>query len=244
MTTATTTFLTDQLLIKQWLSENCRFDGPYTIAKNGEVEVDGSMVLTRHGRTTLKRFMVQFSRVSGDFNCEDCLTLESLEGSPRTLGGELNCANCCRLKTLQGAPDIVHGNVTLVGCNLTNLEGCPQYIGGWLDCQECMDLKSLAGIGRVVGTVTFERLQEAPTAEAIRSILLNKLHMVECIFVEMYRDTKRPTPEYDNEWLYIINDYATSGDTLTAIAQFEDYYKVPFTGIMDTTPTPMVVPEL
>lgn len=240
--TPTTQFLTDPLLVEQWLTENCRIDGHYLIAKNGEVSIEGSMVLTRHGRTNLTRFEVKFTSVSGDFDCEDCLTLESLEGAPRTLGGELNCTNCCRLKSLQGAPDIVHGNVTLVGCSLTTLDGCPQYIGGWLDCQECIELKSLSGIGRVVETVTFERLQEAPTADMIRSILLNKLHVEEYTFIEMYHANRIPVPEYDDGWLDIVKNYYTSGDTLTAIAQFEAYFGEPFAPVV--TPTSPEIPTL
>ena len=63
----------------------------------------------------------KFGRVDGDFDCSDCTSLTSLEGSPQEVGGDFWCSRCT---------------------SLTSLEGAPQKVGGDFYCSNCPSLTS------------------------------------------------------------------------------------------------------
>lgn len=46
------------------------------------------------------------------------------------------------------------------------------------------------------------------------------------------------------EWIYIVNDYHESGDLLTAIAQFEKHFDVPFADFTIPIAAPLEIPVL
>jgi len=64
---------------------------------------------------SFKRFLVQFAAVKGDFDCEDCTSLTSLEGAPTTVGDYFGCSGCTSLTSLKGAPSTV-GSFDCEGC--------------------------------------------------------------------------------------------------------------------------------
>ena len=79
-------------------------------------------------------FIINFGKVTGDFNCSD-LGLKSLKGAPREVGG------------------IVGGSFSCSNNKLISLEGAPQKVGGDFYCRNNPDLNSLDGIGEVRGKI-------------------------------------------------------------------------------------------
>jgi hypothetical protein len=65
--------------------------------------------------------------VSGNFYCNNN-ALESLEGSPQTVGGGFQCSQN-ELKTLEGCPQTVNGNFLCFGNELKDLEYFPEVSG-------------------------------------------------------------------------------------------------------------------
>ena len=95
---------------------------------------------------------VKFGKVGGNFSCEDCSSLTSLEGAPEKVGGIFYCYNCSALTSLEGAPEKVGGNFYCYDCSsLTSLEGAPEKVGGSFYCRECSALTSLKGAPKEVG---------------------------------------------------------------------------------------------
>ena len=73
----------------------------------------------------------KFGRVDGDFDCRNCTSLTSLEGSPQKVGRDFYCSNCTSLTSLEGVPQGVGRNFYCRNCpSLTSLEGAPKKIGG------------------------------------------------------------------------------------------------------------------
>ena len=73
----------------------------------------------------------KFGRVGGDFDCDGCSSLTSLEGSPQEVGGDFYCSECTSLKSLEGAPQEVGMDFSCYGCtSLTSLKGAPKKVGG------------------------------------------------------------------------------------------------------------------
>ena len=95
---------------------------------------------------------VKFGKVGGNFSCEDCSSLTSLEGAPEKVGGIFYCYNCSALTSLEGAPEKVGGNFYCNNCSaLTSLEGAPGKVVGNFCFQECTALTSLKGAPEKVG---------------------------------------------------------------------------------------------
>ncbi|MBO4294998.1 MAG: hypothetical protein J5896_06110 [Alphaproteobacteria bacterium] len=93
------------------------------------------------------------SRVSviGDFYCEECQNLTTLQGSPREVIGDFYCSDCYNLTTLKGASQKVGGDFCCAVCtNLKTLEGAPQKVGRDFGCPYCKKLTSLEGAPRKV----------------------------------------------------------------------------------------------
>ena len=89
--------------------------------------------------------------VLGDFYCEKCQSLTSLQGSPREVMGDFYCSDCYNLTTLKGAPQKVGGDFCCAVCTrLKSLEGAPQEVGQDFGCPYCDRLISLEGAPRKV----------------------------------------------------------------------------------------------
>ena len=94
----------------------------------------------------------KFGRVDKDFDCIECTSLTSLEGSPQEVGGTFSCYKCTSLKSLEGAPQKVGRNFSCSDCpSLTSLKGSPQEVGRNFYCRNCPSLKSLEGAPKKLG---------------------------------------------------------------------------------------------
>ena len=102
--------------------------------------------------TSLTNGIFQWGETIGDFQCNNCASLKSLDGSPKEVGGNFECYNCDSLKSLEGAPNKVGGWFDCSNCDsLKSLEGAPKKVGGKFYCMECHSLKSLEGAPKEVG---------------------------------------------------------------------------------------------
>ena len=73
----------------------------------------------------------KFGRVDGYFDCSDCSSLTSLEGSPQEVGVNFYCSECPSLTSLEGAPQTVGLDFRCSKCtSLTSLKGAPKKVGG------------------------------------------------------------------------------------------------------------------
>ena len=69
----------------------------------------------------------KFGRVGGDFDCRECTSLTSLEGTPQKVGWNFICSNWTSHTTLEGAPQKVGGDFYCTNCpSLTSHEGVPK----------------------------------------------------------------------------------------------------------------------
>ena len=93
-------------------------------------------------------FIINFGKVTGDFNCSD-LGLKSLKGAPTEVGGDFICS-WNKLTSLEGAPREVGGLFNCSWNNLTSLKGAPQKVGKDFYCQN-NKLTSLVGAPQKVG---------------------------------------------------------------------------------------------
>lgn len=93
------------------------------------------------------RFLVEFDKVMGGFDCS-WLDLTTLEGGPKWVEGEFDCSNN-KLRNLKGAPEYVGEGFNCDTNHLTSLEGAPNKVS-WFSCSE-NNLKSLKGAPEKVG---------------------------------------------------------------------------------------------
>lgn len=107
----------------------CRKNGihQYTINSDGSVDVNGNVIISnKFDLTKDGRLPFTFNNVTGNFTVNS-VGLESLEGSPRTVGRSFECVGN-NLTSLVGAPDTVGWMFDCRKNKLTNLEGCPQQL--------------------------------------------------------------------------------------------------------------------
>ena len=98
------------------------------------------------------KFPFPFGKIHGDFNCDGCAELISLEGAPEEVEGNFACSTCPNLTSLEGAPQIVNRGFSCNNCpKLTSLEGAPKEVGGSFYTQTCPNLTSLIGAPEKVG---------------------------------------------------------------------------------------------
>ena len=93
-------------------------------------------------------FIINFGKVTGDFNCS-YNNLTSLKGAPTEVGGSFRCYNN-QLTSLEGAPQKVGGGFNCHANKLISLEGAPQNVGGDFYCNS-NQLTSLEGAPQKVG---------------------------------------------------------------------------------------------
>lgn len=205
-------FLTDLSEIREWLDAYCNITDTITINSDGLVSVDGPVHFNYVAERSISRLMVQFDRVSGDFMFLRSQRLTTLAGSPRHVGGHCYFAGAHLLDSLIGAPTSVGGDFYCShSSRITTLAGVPSYVGGRLDCLGC-NLHTIDDLSIIKGSCAFTRSIK-PQAATVLRLLQQRIQLV--------------TPQRA-KWISIVNDYYESGDLLTAIAQFEKYYKVPF----------------
>ena len=134
--------LTDEQ--KKFLDRNTR--GTWSLnPATGKVDVDGDF---RCHRENLEDFKgISFGSVSKNFDCYGN-SLQTLEGSPETVGGSFFCYNNS-LRTLEGAPKTVGGSFDCSHNSLQTLEGAPKTVGGSFDCFN-NSLRTLEGAPRIV----------------------------------------------------------------------------------------------
>ena len=65
----------------------------------------------------LKDYQLRCKNIKGDFACDNCHSLKSLEGAPKEVGGDFRCSYCDSLKSLKGAPKEVGGNFWVYSSN-------------------------------------------------------------------------------------------------------------------------------
>ena len=141
----------DTALIEQFLKDNYKIDGTYTI-KDNIVDVEGDVKVKNKRIESLTNGIFRFGTVSQVFCCDECLNLVSLEGAPKEVGESFYCYFCKNLKSLEGAPEKLPGEFHCYECsNLTSLKGSPKKVGLSFDCSDCSNLKSLEGAPKEVG---------------------------------------------------------------------------------------------
>ena len=120
-------------------SETSKYDSDTTV---------GSSVMRFLISKDGKGFIVDFGKITGDFDCSD-LGLTSLKGAPQEVGGNFDCSYN-QLTSLEGAPQEVGGDFSCYYNHLTSLEGAPQTIGGGFSCSN-NKLTSLKGAPQEIG---------------------------------------------------------------------------------------------
>ena len=132
-------------LIRAWLDKNDIKN--YTINDKGEIDVDGSVVLTNNNFGEFPKY-IQFNIVKRNFYCS-YNKLTSLKGAPKKVGGDFECS-FNNLTTLEGAPIEVGGRFDCSFNKIISLEGAPNIVDGYFNCTN-NKLTSLKGAPKKVG---------------------------------------------------------------------------------------------
>jgi hypothetical protein len=96
--------------IKQFLKDNYEGAAACKISKtpneNGKFVVDcaKSLRVINKSITSLTNGYFEFGFIKGEFECDHCKSLTSLEGAPEKVGGYFRCIDCKSLKTLEDVP--------------------------------------------------------------------------------------------------------------------------------------------
>ena len=132
--------------LKCKISEKPNKDGKFEVSINGNVEVKNKNI------TSLTNGMFIWTNIKGNFICDECKSLTSLEGAPKKVGGDFCCFDCTSLTSLKGAPKEVGRDFNCEYCkSLTSLEGAPEKVDEDFYCSYCNSLKSLEGAPKEVG---------------------------------------------------------------------------------------------
>jgi hypothetical protein len=116
--------MVDVNAIQELLDKNFEIKGTIHIDPNsGTVDVEGHAMLEKK----IKQMPVQFGTVTGSFTCTEN-RLESLVGSPHTVGKDFSCGHN-RLTSLEGGPTHVGGGFWCSDNQLTSLVGAPDHVG-------------------------------------------------------------------------------------------------------------------
>lgn len=122
----------------------------YTIRKDGFADVHEDVDLSYSGFDYLP---IKFGIVTGDFQCNNCHKLVSLEGAPQEIiKGEFRASECPLITNLEHSPTRVDSHFNISRCSgLTSLKGAPKKIGGNFNCAYAHKLTSLNGGPEEVG---------------------------------------------------------------------------------------------
>ena len=86
----------------------------YTINSQGEIDVDGDVILRR---SDLKELPYKFGRVSGDFNISYNRNIKSFKNCPHFVGDSFLCSYCPQLESLEGCPKVIRQFFICEECN-------------------------------------------------------------------------------------------------------------------------------
>ena len=165
----------DNSLIEQFLKDNYKIDGTYTI-KNNIVDINGSITVRYEKYKKIKYLTngtFKFGLVTKTFSCSECKSLLSLEGAPEKVNGNFYCSYCPKLTSLEGAPYEVGLDFSAMECyNLKTLKGLSKKVNGSVYCtynrsleeintncdivggdfsvKKCKNLKSLKGLPKII----------------------------------------------------------------------------------------------
>ena len=136
-------------LINDWCKKNIK--GRYKIdPKTLDIDSNGSIEIVNKNITEFPTY-IHFGKVRGDFNCNCCEKLISLQGAPKKVGGYFCCTSCYSLTALEGAPKKVGRTFNCAfGNSLQSLEGAPEKVDGDFICSYCKKLTSLEGAPKEV----------------------------------------------------------------------------------------------
>jgi len=124
----------------------------WSLNSQGRVDVIKEVIVPQRYFASMKKFPVKFGHIKGNFSCNGCSALETLEGAPLEVDGSFRCHSCSMLDSLRGAPLIVKGDFGCMDCDsLTTLEGAPREVGKDFVASRCNNLKSLKGTPLIVG---------------------------------------------------------------------------------------------
>ena len=141
--------LTRESLIEDFIKENYNTPAKIQIKKNGNkhiVSTNGYVEVKNKNITALTNDLFEWGIVGDHFDCDDCISLKSLEGAPKEVEGNFSCSGCTSLKDLEGAPKEVGWNFDCSRCaSLKDLTGAPEKVKHNFDCQRCTSLESLNG---------------------------------------------------------------------------------------------------
>ena len=133
---------------KQFNWCNRCINGKWKINLHGEIETEKDVFI----RGDFDRFPVKFAPVKGNFDCDYCTSLISLDGAPSSVGGSFSCTDCTSLTSLTGVSSLVDSDFYCDSCtSLTSLEGAPSSVSGDFCCRKCTNLTSLKGAPSSVG---------------------------------------------------------------------------------------------
>ena len=142
----------DKKAIEDWIKDNYNFSGKLTISDDLVVDCDKYVYVKNRYITSLTNGLFRWGYVGGNFVCNYCTKLKTLEGAPKKTMGYFDCGHCSNLKTLKGAPEYIGGDFDCNKCvNLTTLEGAPKETDGYFCCSHCDKLETLKGARRKVG---------------------------------------------------------------------------------------------
>ena len=137
-----------QIAAEEYINANYNFEGELTYEN-----INGICVVNSDDNVSVKNKEIAkltdgfvWGEVKGDFRCNSCKNLKTLEGAPEEVKGSFICRNCPNIKSLEGAPEHVGAIFDCSECeNLESLEGAPKYVGRSFICNSCDKLKSLEG---------------------------------------------------------------------------------------------------
>ena len=99
----------DKKCIEEWIRNNYNIAGKLTISDDFVVSCDRYVYVENENITALTNGMFKWGKVGGQFWCNHCNNLTSLEGAPKEVGGDFDCSECMNLKSLEGAPKKIDG---------------------------------------------------------------------------------------------------------------------------------------
>ena len=94
------------------ISKKPNKDGKYVVDCNTNIYLNRTA-----SPTSLTNNMFVWGEVKGDFNCDYCHSLTSLEGAPKEVGRDFNCSSCRNLTSLEGAPKEIGRDFVCYDCN-------------------------------------------------------------------------------------------------------------------------------
>lgn len=142
----------DKKIIESWIRDNYRIYGKLTISNDLVVDCTGNVIASGSFKTSLTNGLFHWGYVGGNFICNYCTKLKTLEGAPKKVGRCFDCGRCDKLETLQGAPEYVGEYFYCSDCrNLKSLEGAPKIVGTSFFCEHCIKLKTLKGAPESIG---------------------------------------------------------------------------------------------